>query len=59
LRLDFYYDKALTQLFDTRKVVIENGVEANGAFSFEKPLYFYPKDQYWWVWKIEGADYDL
>ncbi len=59
VRLDFYHDKALTQLFDTRKVVIENGAEANGAFSFEKPLYFYPQDQYWWIWKIEGADYDL
>jgi len=59
VRLDFYYDKALTQLFDTRKVVIENGAEANGAFSFKKPLYFYPQGQYWWVWKIEGADYGL
>jgi len=59
VRLDFYYDKALTQLFDTRKVVIENGAEANGAFSFVKPLYFYPQNQYWWIWKIEGADYDL
>ena len=59
VRLDFYYDKSLTQLFDTRKVVIENGAEANGAFSFKKPLYFYPQYQYWWVWKIEGADYGL
>jgi len=59
VRLDFYYDKDLTHLFDTRKVVIENGAEANGAFSFEKPLYFYPQDQYWWIWKIEGADYGL
>lgn len=59
VRLDFYYDEALKQHFDTRNTIIENGVEANGAFSFEIPLNFYPQDQFWWIWKIESADYDL
>ena len=59
VRLDFYYDEALKRHLDTRNVVIESGAEPNGAFSFEKPLYFYSADQYWWIWKIESADYGL
>jgi hypothetical protein len=59
VRLDFYYDEAMRRHFDTRNVTIKNGAEANGAFSFEIPLNFYPQDQFWWIWKIEGADYGL
>jgi len=59
VRLDFYYDEALKKHFDTRNTIIENGAEQNGAFSFQIPLTFYPQDKYWWVWKIESADYGL
>lgn len=59
VRLDFYYDEALKKHFDTRNTIIESGAESDGAFSFEVPLTFYPQGDYWWVWKIEGADYGL
>lgn len=59
VRLDFYRDEGLKQHFDTRTVTINNGAEANGAFSFEVPLTFYPQDLFWWLWKIESADYGL
>lgn len=59
VRLDFYYDEAMKRHFDTRNAIIEKGAEASGAFSFEVPINFYPQDQYWWIWKIESADYDL
>lgn len=59
VRLDFYRDEALKQHFDTRNVTIINGAEANGAFSFKVPLTFYPQDLFWWLWKIEGADYGM
>ncbi len=59
VRLDFYYDEALKRHFDTRIVTIWSGAEANGAFSFQVPINFYPRGQSWWTWKIESADYDL
>lgn len=60
VRLDFYYDKDLKRHFDTRIVTIWNGAEENGAFSFQVPINFYPRDhQSWWTWKIESADYGL
>lgn len=59
VRLDFYYDEALKKHFDTRYAIIESGAESNGAFSFEVPLTFYPQGKYWWIWKIERADYEL
>lgn len=58
VRLDFYRDQALNKHFDTRKIDIEYGADANGAFSFEVPLYIYPEGQFWWVWRIEKADYE-
>ena len=57
VRLDFYRDEALKQHFDTRTVTINNGAEANGAFSFKVPLTFYPQDLFWWLWKIESASF--
>ena len=59
VRLDFYYDEAMKRHFDTRNSIIENGAEANGAFSFKVPITFYPQDLFWWIWKIESADYGL
>jgi len=59
VRLDFYRDEALKQHFDTRTVTINNGAEPSGAFSFEIPLTIYTQDLYWWLWKIESADYGL
>lgn len=59
IRLDFYRDEALEKQFDTRSQIIENGAEANGAFSFQLPLTFYSQDKYWYTWKIEGADYGM
>lgn len=56
VRLDFYKDQAKTNHFDTRRVNIEYGVDAYGAFSFQVPLYIYPQGQFWWVWQIEGAE---
>jgi hypothetical protein len=59
IRLDFYRDEALKEHFDTRTQSIENGAEANGAFSFQLPLTFYPTGKYWYTWKIEGAGYGM
>lgn len=59
VRLDFYYDEALENYFDTRIVTINSGAESGGVFSFEVPLNFYPYDEFWWIWEIEGADYAL
>lgn len=59
VRLDFYNDKAQTKHFDTRRVTIEYGADAKGAFSFQVPLYVYPQGQFWWVWQIEGAEYGM
>ena len=59
VRLDFFHDEAMKRIFDTRNVVIQNGAEANGAFSFEIALSFNPQGVYWWFLKIEGADYGL
>ncbi len=59
VRVDFFKDKASQKKFDTRRVSIEYGAEANGAFSFQIPLNIYPEGQFWWVWTIEGADNEL
>lgn len=59
VRLDFYYDEELNKQFDTRNAIVKNGAEANGAFSFKLPLTFYPQGQYWYVWKIESAEYGI
>lgn len=56
VRLDWYKDKALTEIYDTRKVTIY-GAEENGAFSFQVPLNIYPPEGTWWIFKIERADY--
>jgi len=56
VRLDFYRDKEMKKHFDTRRVLIDSGAEARGAFSFEVPLYIYPDGQYWWVYRFEGLD---
>lgn len=54
VRLDFYKDKSLQELFDTRKVTI-SGAEGYGAFSFQIPVYAYPSSQFWWTNQIEST----
>ena len=55
VRLDFFKDKALTKLIDTRLVDV-GGTLSNGAFSFQVPVSFYQNDQYWWTWKVIEAE---
>lgn len=55
VRLDFYKDKALTKLIDTRLVDV-GGTLPSGAFSFQVPVNFYQNDQYWWTWKVMEAE---
>lgn len=56
VRIDFYWDKATTQVFDTRYAVIE-AVAANGAFSFKNYIPIYPSKEFWWLKQIESASY--
>jgi len=56
VRIDFYYDKAATKLFDTRYATIV-GAAANGAFSFQIQLPIYPPNQFWWRRTIESAGF--
>lgn len=56
VRVDFYWDQAQKQLFDTRYVTII-GAAAKGAFSFSEALYAYPVKQFWYTFQIEGASY--
>lgn len=57
VRLDFYRDQTTNRHFDTRRTVIEYGVDARGAFSFQVPLSIYPSGQFWYTWEIESAKY--
>lgn len=57
VRVDFYKDENEEELFDTRYITIL-GVIANGAYSFEEPVYINPYDgRFWYVTQIESADY--
>lgn len=57
VRVDFYKDKNQQQLFDTRYITLL-GVSANGAYSFDEPVYINPYDgQFWYVTQVESAEY--
>ncbi len=57
VRVDFYKDNNQQQLFDTRYMTLL-GVSANGAYSFDEPVYINPYDgQFWYVTQIESAEY--
>ncbi|MCL4389874.1 MAG: zinc ribbon domain-containing protein [Patescibacteria group bacterium] len=55
VRIDFYHDKAATELFDTRYVTIP-GVSESGAFTFSLPVYASPQGQFWWRFNVISAD---
>lgn len=57
VRVDFYKDENEEELFDTRYITIL-GVSANGAYSFDEPVYINPYDgRFWYVTQIESAEY--
>jgi|GEM_PF-3376653 len=57
VRVDFYKDEDLQELFDTRYVTILV-VPANGAYSFKEPVFINPYDgQFWYITRIESAEY--
>ena len=56
VRVDFYWDQAQKQLFDTRYITII-GAAAKGAFSFSEALYAYPTKQFWYTYLVESASY--
>lgn len=58
LRVDFYRDKATTDLLDTRYITII-GVPAEGAYTFKEEvlgILLDPKIRYWYLVKIVGGE---
>lgn len=55
LKIDFYHDEATTKLFDTRYVTIL-GAPANGAYSFEEPVYVRPSGKFWYLITVDSAE---
>lgn len=56
VRIDLYHDKETQHLFDTRYATIM-GVPSDGAYTFDIPIYASPDGDFWWVQKIESADF--
>lgn len=58
VRVDFYNDKEMKHLFDTRYITLI-GVSANGAYSFNEPVYInVPSSQnFWYTAQIQSAEY--
>lgn len=56
VRIDFYKDEELTQLFDTRFVTIA-GAAPNGAFTFEEQVYAHPDNKFWYTHVISSGDF--
>ena len=58
IRVDFYKDKEMKQLFDTRYITVV-GVSAKGAYNFNEPIDINepPSQQPWYNVQIESAEY--
>ena len=58
VRVDFFKDEEMTQLFDTRYVTITS-VSANGAYSFNEPVYIEnpTAELFWYTAQVQEAEY--
>ncbi|MFA6249896.1 MAG: zinc ribbon domain-containing protein [Candidatus Shapirobacteria bacterium] len=61
LRVDFYWDKDLTDIFDTRYLKITTAISSNNRHSFSHPISgFFPKDNknFWYLVTVISSEKD-